>query len=51
MKRLIKLTGRLLAGCWKALTFLRIAVLNLGFVALAVFVLMLVFQRPGRKAA
>ena len=49
MKRLIKLIGRLLAGCWKALTFLRSAVLNLGFVALAVFVLMLVFSGRGAK--
>jgi protease-4 len=49
MKRLIKLMGRLLAGCWKALTFLRCAVLNLAFVALAVFVLMLVFSGRGAK--
>jgi protease-4 len=47
--------GRLLAGCWKALTFLRSAVLNLAFVAVVVFVLMLVFsgwdaQLPERAA-
>jgi len=48
MKRLFRFIGRLLAGCWKALTFLRSAVLNLGFVALAVFVLMLVLS--GRSA-
>jgi protease-4 len=55
MKRLIKFIGRLLAGCWKALTFLRSAVLNLAFVAVVVFVLMLVFsgwdaQLPERAA-
>ena len=49
MKRMIKFIGRLLAGCWKALTFLRSVVLNLAFVALAVFVLMLVFSGRGAK--
>jgi protease-4 len=49
MKRLIKLMGRLLAGFWKTLTFLRNAVLNLAFVALVVFALILVFSGRGAK--
>ena len=49
MKRLILLMGRLLAGCWKTLTFLRSAVLNLAFVALVVFALILVFSGRGAK--
>jgi protease-4 len=49
MKRLIKFIGRLLTGCWKALTFLRCAVLNLAFVALAVFALVLIFSSRDAK--
>ena len=49
MKRLIKFIGRLLAGSWKALTFLRSAVLNLAFVALTVLALVLIFSGRGAK--